>query len=131
MKSLSGPTPVVQESWSAVDSVDGGWRPGGISLSATDFSGNLWLTMHPDGGDGTHKSPGFEVWALDTQKKSLLKRIEMQTPVFSFDLTRDDELLVAATVEMNIDVYDVASGELIRTLSDFGQETPLFLHTAR
>ena len=127
---MTGSEPVVMDSWSMVEGIEGGWRPGGISLSATDSKGNLWVTMHPNGGEGTHKDPGFEIWVMDTANKSLLRRIEMQTPVLSFDLTRDDELLVATTVEMNIDVYDAASGELIRTLSDFGQETPFMLHGA-
>jgi len=127
---MNGSEPEVLDAWSMVDGVDGGWRPGGISLSATDSEGNLWITMHPDGGDGTHKSPGSEVWVLDTKKKSLTRRIEMQMPVFSFALTRDDSLLVGASVEFNIDVYDASSGKLLRTLADFGQETPLMLHGA-
>ena len=51
-------------------------------------------------------------------------------PVLSFNLTRDDELLIATNVDMNIDVYDAASGKLQRTLSDFGQETPFLVHGA-
>ena len=57
-----------------------------------------------------------------------MNRIQLRMPAFSFSLTRDDKLLVAATVEFAIDVYDAASGEYLRTLTDFGQETPLIVH---
>ncbi|MBT8079936.1 MAG: amine dehydrogenase [Gammaproteobacteria bacterium] len=127
---MNGRTPDVEDSWSMVEGIEGGWRPGGISLTATDSKGNLWITMHPDGGDGTHKFPGFEIWVVDLEDESVARRIPMQTPVLSFDVTRDDKLLVATTVEMNIDVYDAQSGDLLRTLSDFGQQTPFLLHGA-
>lgn len=125
---MSGNTPVVQDSWSLVEGVDGGWRPGGIALMKTDSVGNLWVAMHPDGADGTHKSPAAEVWAFDVDNQSIMNRIQLRMPAFSFSLTRDDKLLVAATVEFAIDVYDAASGEYLRTLTDFGQETPLIVH---
>ena len=60
----------------------------------------------------------------------MVRRIKMTTPVMTIALTRDDELLVATTVEMNVDVYDALSGEFLRTLTDFGQETPFMLHGA-
>lgn len=127
---LSGSVPVPLEAWSIVDGVPGGWRPGGISVISADSQGRLYVMMHPEGGDGTHKNPGFEIWVVDTEAREVTRRIEMATPVLSIALTRDDELLVGTTVEMNVDVYDVASGGLRRTLSDFGQQTPFLLHGA-
>jgi methylamine dehydrogenase heavy chain len=88
--------------------------------------------MHQNGGEGTHKNPGDEVWVFDTEKKQRIDRIALQLPALSIALTRDTSpLLVATNIEMAIDVYDVASGEHLRTIGDFGQETPFLLHGAR
>ncbi len=127
---LNGDTPKVLPSWSMVEGVDGGWRPGGISVIAADSNGFLYVMMHSDGREGSHKDPASEIWVVDTAKKSVSRRIELEMPVITIALTRDDELLVATTVEMNIDVYDANSGERLRTLSGFGQETPFMLHGA-
>jgi len=129
---LNGKTPVVKEPWSLVGDEEFGWRPGGLQLANTDSSGRLYILMHPDGGDGTHKNPGTEVWVFDTLKKERVDRIELQLPAISIALTRDEvPLLVATNINMEIDVYASDSGEQLRTLTNFGQETPFMLHGAR
>lgn len=129
---LSGTMPVVGKAWSLVGDEEGGWRPGGIRVADTDSSGRLYVLMHPDGGDGTHKNPGVEAWVFDTESKQRIDRIELRLPALTIALTRDAKpLLVATNVEMAIDVYDAASGEHLRTIADFGQETPFLLHGAR
>lgn len=123
-------TPQVLPAWSLVEGIEGGWRPGGVSVISADSKGNLFVMMHPDGHEGTHKDPGVEIWVANIEKQEVVRRIKMTTPVMTIALTRDDELLVATTVEMNVDVYDALSGEFLRTLTDFGQETPFMLHGA-
>jgi methylamine dehydrogenase heavy chain len=48
------------------------WRPGGYQFFAihTD-SKRLYVAMHPNGHDGTHKTPAKEIWVFDlaTQKR--------------------------------------------------------------
>ncbi len=127
---LSGDEAKPVGDWSIVEGVEGGWRPGGISVITADSEGDLYVMMHPDGTEGTHKYPASEVWQIDTENRSVRRRIEMALPVLTIAVTRDDELLVGTTIEMNIDVYNRASGSLLRTLSDFGQETPFMLHGA-
>ena len=128
---LNGTTPIVGKPWSLVGDEEGGWRPGGIRVADTDSNGRLYVLMHPDGGDGTHKHPGVEVWVFDTDTKQRVDRIELQLPALTIALTRDTKpLLVATNVEMEIDVYDAASGEHLRTIGNFGQETPFLLHGA-
>ena len=129
---LNGATPVVGDPWSMTGDEDGGWRPGGIQLSASDAAGRLYFLMHPEGADGTHKDPGVEVWAFDSASGRRLNRIAMELPALSINVTRDDQpLLVATNVNMEVDVYDARSGEHLRTLGNFGQETPLTLWVAR
>ncbi len=129
---LNGATPIVGKPWSLVGNEEGGWRPGGIRVADTDSNGRLYVLMHPDGGDGTHKNPGVEAWVFDTDDKQRIDRIELRLPALTIALTRDTKpLLVATNIEMAIDVYDAASGEHLRTIGDFGQETPFLLHGAR
>jgi methylamine dehydrogenase heavy chain len=129
---LNGSTPVVGTPWSLVGDEEGGWRPGGILLSASDASGNLYFLMHPEGGDGTHKDPGVEVWVYDSETGRRVNRISLELPALSINVTRDNEpLLVATNVNMEIDVYAASSGEHLRTLGNFGQETPLTLWVAQ
>lgn len=129
---LNGSTPVVGDAWSMVGDEEGGWRPGGILLGASDASGNLYFMMHPEGYDGSHKDPGVEVWVFDSETGRRVNRIALELPGLSINVTRDDEpLLVVSNVNMQIDVYDATSGEHLRTLADFGQETPLTLWVAQ
>jgi methylamine dehydrogenase heavy chain len=129
---LNGKAPAVGKPWPLTGDADEGWRPGGILVANTDSGGRLYVLMHRNGGEGTHKNPGDEVWVFDTEKKQRIDRIALQLPALSIALTRDTSpLLVATNIEMAIDVYDVASGEHLRTIGDFGQETPFLLHGAR
>lgn len=129
---LNGAMPVVGNSWSMIDDEEGGWRPGGLQLAASDAGGNLYFLMHPEGREGSHKDPGIEVWVFDGEAESRVKRISLELPAISISVTRDEEpLLVATNVNMEIDVYDATSGEHLRTLGDFGQETPLILRASQ
>jgi methylamine dehydrogenase heavy chain len=125
---LNGSTPVVGDSWSMIGDEEGGWRPGGVQPSASDSDGNLYFLMHPEGREGSHKDPGVEVWVFDGEAKRRTGRIELGMPAISIAVTRDESpLLVATNINMEIDVYDTSSGEHLRTLANFGQETPLLL----
>lgn len=128
---LNGPTPIVQEPWSLIGDKKGGWRPGGLSLTGSDLDGRLYVLMHPDGYDGSHKDPGTEIWVFDPELKERLRRIDLKRPALTIELTRDDRpLLVATNINLEVDVYDVVSGEHLRTIGNFGQETPFLLHGA-
>lgn len=130
---FSGDQPVIGESWSLLDVETTGWRPGGLVPTAEDANGRIYVTMHPDGGEGTHKDPGVEVWVYDPVKQERLARLPLQVPGLSIAVTRDAEqpLLIVTTVEMKLDVYDAGSGELQRTLAGFGELTPIIVFGSR
>jgi methylamine dehydrogenase heavy chain len=55
--------------------VDGGWRPGGYNIVAAHrASGRVFVGMHPNGAEGSHKTPAQEIWALDPKAKKVLAR---------------------------------------------------------
>lgn len=55
-------------SWSLLDAADAKqrWRPGGYQLFAVHAaSRRLYVQMHPDGEEGSHKNPAAEIWGFD------------------------------------------------------------------
>lgn len=72
---LSGAEAKLVDRWTFVDGVDGGWRPGGYNiLAAHRASGRVFVGMHPNGAEGSHKTPAQEIWALDPKAKKVLAR---------------------------------------------------------
>ena len=128
---LTGSQPEVGEEWSLIGDEEGGWRPGGLAVTATDSAGRMYVLMHPEGYEGSHKDPGVEVWVFDVEERRRVDRIALELPVISIGLTRDDEpLLIATNINLEVDVYDAGSGEYQRTLSETSAQTPFLLHGA-
>ncbi len=72
---LSGDVPEEVSSFSLIDGTDGNWRPGGYQLIAYHpQSGVLFVLMHPDGKEGSHKNTAPEIWAFNLASGKLLSR---------------------------------------------------------
>ena len=130
---MTGARAVPGDEWSLLtkDEKKQNWRPGGMNLNDADGLGHMYILMHPDGEEGTHKYPGAEIWVYDVKQRKRVKKIPLQLPALTIEVSEDKSpWLFATNVEMNIDVYDALSGKYIKTLSDFGQETPLILFSA-
>ncbi|MDH3439499.1 MAG: amine dehydrogenase [Gammaproteobacteria bacterium] len=126
---LSGDEPVVGDEWSLIGDEEGGWRPGGLAVTGTDAAGRMYVLMHPEGYEGSHKDPGVEVWVFDVGSRQRVDRIALDLPAISIGITQDDDpLLLATNINLEVDVYDVASGAHQRTLSGTGAQTPFLLH---
>jgi methylamine dehydrogenase heavy chain len=125
--------PVIGKPWPAADEATAGWRIGGLAPSAADANGNVYFLAHPEGGEGTHRDPGLEIWVFDPVRQQRTARYPLEMPGLSVALTRDKEspLMIVTTVEMKLDVYDAGSGKLLRTISGFGEETPILVYGAR
>ena len=74
---FGGDTPAVGEGWSLLDAAGAaGWRPGGLQHVAVHPGlGRLYVIMH-EGGPGTHKEPGPEVWVYDLAEHARVARFE-------------------------------------------------------
>jgi methylamine dehydrogenase heavy chain len=125
---VSGDEPAFRDPWPLTEDAEGGWRPGGYQLLAVHPGRNeLAVQMHPQGGPGSHKNPGTETWVYDLGDRQRVRRIELAAPALSINVTRDAKpVLLASHGEPVIDVYDFASGKLLRTITGVGQ-TPLYL----
>jgi methylamine dehydrogenase heavy chain len=76
---VSGSTASLGETWSLVRSAadrKAAWRPGGYQpLAVHPGSGRLYVAMHPQGGEGSHKNPAKEIWVFDLKTKKRLARL--------------------------------------------------------
>lgn len=75
---FTGRTPVASPAWSLLGKDEGNsnWRPGGLQLVALhESSGRLFVVMH-EGGPGSHKDAGPEVWSYDLTSKARIARIQ-------------------------------------------------------
>jgi methylamine dehydrogenase heavy chain len=65
------------ESWSLLGDGDSGWRPGGLQHVALHRdTKRLYVILH-EGGPGTHKDPGPEVWVFDLATRERVARFAM------------------------------------------------------
>ncbi|QIB64574.1 amine dehydrogenase large subunit [Kineobactrum salinum] len=123
------------EPWHMVPEAERGekWAPGGIGIIDWDRQGRFYVLMHADAKDGSHNGGGSEVWVYDGRKQERVQRIALREWGISLAVSRGSEprLLVTNPMDMSLELYDGRSGEFIRTITGFGQETPLMLHGAR
>ncbi len=130
---LQGARAVPGSSWSLVSEAERAenWRPGGMQVSGADSLGNMYVLMHKEGKEGSHKNPGSEIWVFDVSGKKRVNRIALKLPGIAIELSQDKSpWLYVTNVKMNIDVYEAKTGKFIRSLTDFGQETPMILFSA-
>ena len=130
---LSGNVAKYVRKWSMIteDEKAQNWRPGGLALNDSDDDGRYYVIMHPDGFDGSQTHGGPQVWIYDLKTKKPVKKIDIPAWAVSITVTRGDKPnLVVTNGELNLDIYDPESGKLLRTLSDFGNITPLVVHKA-
>jgi methylamine dehydrogenase heavy chain len=74
---MSGPVATQAAPWSITASVPraGGWRPGGVQPFAYAAStGALYVAMHPDGHEGSHKDGAKEIWKVDLARHAVVAR---------------------------------------------------------
>ncbi|NYZ12561.1 amine dehydrogenase [Azospirillum sp. RWY-5-1] len=72
------------------DGVDGKWAPGGYAMMGyAEKAGVLFVAMHPDAGNGSHKNPAEEIWAYDLKAKKILSRSAVEH-VASFAISADE-----------------------------------------
>ena len=130
---LSGEAAVPGEPWAAVGEQEraAGWRPGGMQLVAADRLGRLYLLMHPEGREGSHKDGGNEVWVFDPQAKKRIARIPLASWGISIGLSNAEKpLLVVTTGDLALEAYDPDSGQLIKTLA-VETQTPFIVQGVR
>lgn len=97
------------ETFDLTAGVEGGWAPGGYGIAAVNAAkGILFVTMHPDAKDGSHKATAHEIWAYDLRARKLLSRSPVEG-IMSIVVSDGDTPVVFATTE---------TGKLLRFSTD-------------
>lgn len=121
---FSEATPVASPAWSLLGEggEDSTWRPGGLQLVTLHAaSQRLFVVMH-EGGPGTHKDAGPEVWSFDLDSKKRVARIEPPALAATFlgqTLGLDPESFVATLLRW------VLPTDTIHSIAVSQDETPL------
>jgi methylamine dehydrogenase heavy chain len=131
---MRGAQPVFAPTWSLVSASEKGrWRPGATQVGAIHRGlGRLYVPMH-EGGEGTHKDGGTEIWVFDTASHRRLARWPLQghalSKVIAIQVSQDAApLLFAATETADLAVFDALTGRLRHVEKHLGQ-TPWMLLT--
>ena len=96
--------------WSLLDASgkDQGWRPGGYNLLAVNqASKRLYVGMHPNGAEGSHKTPAAEIWVYDLATRQRVARVPGQNAL-SMSVSQDDQPRLYTIDGGNVNVYDAA-----------------------
>jgi len=115
---FSGAQPTFTAPWSLVSAAEKGhWRPGANQLGAIHRElGRLYVPMH-EGGEGTHKDGGTEIWVYDLASHRRLARWPLKphglSRVTSVQVSQDPApILFAATETSDLAVFDALTGRL-------------------
>jgi methylamine dehydrogenase heavy chain len=96
--------------WSLLDASgkDRGWRPGGYNLLAINrASKRLYVGMHPNGAEGTHKTPAAEIWVYDLATHKRLARVPGKNAL-SMSVSQDDKPRLFTIDGGNVNIYEAA-----------------------
>ncbi len=129
---FGGGAPRPAPRWSLFDDEQrgGNWKVGGLQFAAVHAaSGTLYVVVH-QGGPGSHKDPGSQVWVYDLATRQRRAVFELASPASSIAVTPDAApLLVAASPEVPaLFVYDARAGAMQRVIEG-PPFTPTILQT--
>lgn len=121
--------PEVGQAWWLSSESERNWRPGGMSPLMADSSGVGYVLMNPEGGEGTHKDGGAEVWVIDLEQQQRTARIELKNWGIALGSTGtgNGRLMVVTNSDLALDVYKIPSGEYVKTLNT-GAQTPFTVY---
>jgi methylamine dehydrogenase heavy chain len=130
---LSGKTPVVQARWSLLNKEQKSekWRPGGWQIATVNDRGFIYILMHKNGYNGSHKSGGSEVWVYDPVTQKRVNHFALKNWGVSIELTGGNKpFLVVTNGSMQLDVYDPQNGQWLKMIGDVGP-SPFYIHAQR
>lgn len=126
---LSGAEPAFAPAWPTTTAAERGkWRPGGAQVLALHRkTGRLYLQVH-QGGDGTHKVVGNEVWVFDTASHRRVARwpvdVKKHGGVQAILVSQDDKpLLFLVTESSDLLVMDAMTGRSLYAEPKLGQSS--------
>jgi methylamine dehydrogenase heavy chain len=87
---VEGETATLVDKIAVSEGVEGSWRPGGYQpIAVHSDTGIAYLLMHSNGGEGSHKNPAEEIWAVDLNTKSVVGRAP-SVPAIALTVSQGD-----------------------------------------
>ena len=127
---ISGDEPKVEAPWSLARGAEArkGWRPGGYQLIAVHRkTGRLFVAVHADGGEGSHKNPAKEIWVFDLEKKKRVAKLPGHNAIAIAVSQADQPKLFAIDgLKMGLAVYDAgAKPRFLKRMEQIGEAATL------
>ena len=121
---VSGDTAALVEIWATVKSAadrKAAWRPGGYQpLAVHPGSGRLYVAMHPQGAEGSHKNPAKEIWAFDLKTKKRVARLPGHAAI-ALTASSDGKRILAIDIEkLSLVAIDMGGKPKVRVLTQVG-----------
>ncbi|TCO69567.1 amine dehydrogenase large subunit [Rhodovulum euryhalinum] len=104
-----------------VAGIEGGWAPGGYELIAANAAKNvLFVGMHPESFDGSHKKGMEEIWAIDLATGTVAARSKVEH-LSSITVTpAAAPVLFGTTEEGKLIRYDIDAGMALTKSAETG-----------
>ncbi len=97
------------------------WRPGGYQpLAVHAATGRLYVTMHPNGAEGSHKNPAEQIWSFDLKSKKRIARLPGHSSI-ALEPSPDGKRLYAIDiVKTELVVFDVGAKPKVHSTTQVG-----------
>ncbi|HSH72127.1 MAG TPA: amine dehydrogenase large subunit [Methylophilaceae bacterium] len=96
-------TPHLLDKFAYTEGIEGGWAPGGVGVMAYNPAHKvLFVSMHPDAEEGSHKNAGKEVWAISLANKKVLYRSVVEGATSLGVTTGDKPMLFTVDVDNGV-----------------------------
>jgi methylamine dehydrogenase heavy chain len=127
---LSGEEPRMEAPWALASGKEArkGWRPGGYQLLAVHRNtGRLFVSVHADGGEGSHKNPAKEIWVFDLAQKKRIARLPGHNAI-AITVSQIDQpkLFAIDGLKMGLAVFDAGKKpRFLKRMEQIGEAATL------
>jgi methylamine dehydrogenase heavy chain len=97
------------------------WRPGGYQpLAVHTGTSRLYVAMHSNGAEGSHKNPAEEIWAFDLKTKRRLARLPGHAAVALTASTDGKRVYAIDIMKLSLVVMDATGTGKVRHVTAVG-----------
>jgi methylamine dehydrogenase heavy chain len=97
------------------------WRPGGYQpLAVHAATGRLYVTMHPNGAEGSHKNPAEQIWSFDLKTKKRIARLPGHSSIALEPSPDGKRLYVIDIVKTELVVFDLGAKPKVHSTTQVG-----------
>lgn len=121
---IGGDTASIEDTWSLVTAPaekKKHWRPGGYQpLAVHAGTGRLYVTMHPNGAEGSHKNPSEQIWGFDIKTKKRVARLPGHSSI-AVQASSDGKRLYAIDImKAELVVFDLGAKPKVHKTTQIG-----------